>query len=219
MRSGIPFVISAPSGVGKSTLIRELRSRLPDLGFSVSHTTRLPRDGEQAGADYHFVDRSTFERMIETGEFVEWAPVHLDLYGTSLAAVEEQLRGGRDVILDIDVQGALQVADRMPGAVLTFVLPPSWEELRRRLETRALDAPEAIAQRLENARGEVNRAACYHYLVVNRDLGRAVDDLVAIVHAERCRTCRGRAGLDLLLTSSADPTREASRSGHPASDP
>ena len=211
MPSGIPFVISAPSGVGKSTLIRELRTRDPGIGFSVSYTTRSPREGEVDGVDYHFVNRAVFERMIAGGEFVEWAEVHVNFYGTNLRALESQLQDGRDAVLDIDVQGALQVAERVPGAVLIFIVPPSWEELRRRIETRKLDSPEAIARRIQNARGELAQASQYDYLVVNDRIEAAMDDITAIMRVERCRPSRRTEALDRLLASSSreDPDQDS----------
>ena len=199
MRQGIAFVISAPSGAGKSALVRGLLARVSGLAFSVSHTTRPPRAGEVDGVDYRFVDREAFERMIADGAFAEWAEVHRNLYGTSIRGLEEEMRAGRDVVLDIDVQGALQIAQRVEGAVSIFILPPSWDELRRRIETRGLDSPEAISQRLDAARVEVGEAERYQYLVVNEDFSRALDDLCAIVRAERCRETRNRGLLDLLM--------------------
>ncbi len=196
MADGILFVISAPSGAGKSTLIRRLRERVDGLGFSVSHTTRPPRAGETDGVEYHFVSRAEFERMADAGAFAEWAEVHGNLYGTSFAALEAETSRGRDVLLDIDVQGALALVDRVPGAVLVFVAPPSPGELRRRIESRALDAPEVIERRLAAARTEMAAAGRYDYLVVNDDLETAADELAAIVRAERCRTCRRIAWLD-----------------------
>ncbi len=210
MDPGLVLVISAPSGAGKSTLIRLLRERMPELAFSVSHTTRPPRPGERDGVDYHFVDPGTFRAMVHRGEFAEWAEVHGHLYGTSLASLRAETEQGRDVILDIDVQGALQIARTVPSAVLVFVLPPSWEELRRRLEGRGQDPPEAIERRLRNARNELAQAGRYHYLVVNDDRERCASELEAIVRAERCRTGRRRRLLAELLEGSG------ARSGAPS---
>ena len=199
MPLGIPLVISAPSGAGKSTLVRELRRRLEGLAFSVSHTTRPPRAGEADGVEYHFVDRPVFETMIERGAFAEWAEVHGNLYGTSLRALHERLVQGVDVILDIDVQGALQLAEKVPEALLVFVLPPSWDELRRRLQGRGSEDAAVVERRLANARGELDQALRYHYLVVNDHLDRAVEELTHIVRAERCRTKRREAMVGELL--------------------
>ncbi|NOY44222.1 guanylate kinase [Deferrisoma camini] len=199
MRQGLVLVISAPSGAGKSTLIRRLREAMPELGYSVSHTTRPPRPGERDGVEYHFVDRATFEAMRDRGEFAEWAEVHGNLYGTALTELRTAAEAGQDLVLDIDVQGALQVAQRLPHAVLVFVLPPSWEELERRLKARGQDDPEVIARRLANARQEVAEAPRYHYVVVNDDMGRCLEDLKAVVRAERCRPVRQQAALAALL--------------------
>ncbi|RMG95799.1 MAG: guanylate kinase [Candidatus Dadabacteria bacterium] len=207
MAQGLVLVVSAPSGAGKSTLIRRLRDEMPELGYSVSHTTRPPRPGERDGVDYHFVDRATFEAMRDRGAFAEWAEVHGNLYGTALTELRAAAEAGRDIVLDIDVQGALQVAERLPDAVLVFVLPPSWEELRRRLVERGQDSPEVIERRLANARSEVAVAPRYHYVVVNDDVDRCLGDLVAVVRAERCRPARRQEALARLLGPgpAADP--------------
>jgi len=184
-RRGLPLVISAPSGAGKSTLIRRLCEADPGLGFSVSHTTRPQRQGERDGVDYHFVDEATFRRLAEGGAFVEWAEVHRNLYGTSFTALEEPLAQGRDVILDIDVQGALQLEERLPDALLIFIRPPSLEELRRRLEARGTDRPEVMERRLHNAAGELRQAHHYPHVVVNDQVERAVAELQTIILAAR----------------------------------
>lgn len=187
---GLLFVVSAPSGAGKTSLCRAITDSLEDLTHSISYATRKPRPGETDGRDYYFVSQERFQEMIKAGDFAEWAEVHGNLYGTSFEALEAELARGGDVLLDIDVQGALQIADKVPGAVLVFVLPPSWEELRRRLETRGLDAPDVIDRRVANARGEVAYAPRYQYLVANENLDRALEELASIVRAERCRTER-----------------------------
>ncbi len=194
MSRGIPLVISAPSGAGKSTLVRGLRDRLPGIGFSVSHTTRPPRAGETEGVEYYFVDRPSFESMIRHGDFVEWAEVHGNLYGTSVRALEPRLAAGEDVVLDIDVQGAAQIHDKLAEAVSVFVLPPSREALRSRLEGRGLDAPDVVQRRLANAELELAQAYRYDYLIVNDHVGQATEELCCVVRAERCRRSR-RAGL------------------------
>lgn len=185
---GIVFVISAPSGTGKTTLIRELLRRLPGLTFSVSYTTRPPRPGEADGVDYRFVSREEFLRMVEEGAFVEWAEVHGDLYGTPKGALDPP--PGKDVILDIDPQGARRVKELRPDAVLIFILPPSLEELERRLRERKKDPEEVIRQRLANARNELEQIKMYDYTVVNDNVDRALQYLSAIVLAERSKTSR-----------------------------
>ncbi len=187
-RRGSLFVLSAPSGTGKSTLIRLLMEKERRLSFSISHTTRAPRRGETDGVHYHFVPREEFERMAESGEFVEWATVHGNLYGTSAGEIEKSLSAGNDVILDIDVQGAVQVGFKFPEAVLVFVLPPSMAELERRLRDRAKDDEEVIRRRLRNARDEIKVIERYHYVIMNDDVDRAVEELGTIIRAGRLRT-------------------------------
>lgn len=186
-RKGSLFVISAPSGAGKSTLIGALMERVGQIGFSVSHTTRPPREGEKNGVHYHFVSREEFQRLADGGEFAEWATVHGNLYGTGKTALKETLEAGKDVILDIDVQGAESVAKSMPEAVLVFILPPSLAELEKRLKGRGKDAEEVIRTRLANAAHEISRAGAYDYLIVNDDLLRAGSELEAVVLASRLR--------------------------------
>ena len=198
MVRGVPFVVSAPSGAGKSTLIRKVMGEMEGLGFSVSHTSRPPRTGEVEGVHYHFVDRPAFQRLIAGGTFAEWAEVHGNLYGTSFQALEAQLAEGSDVILDLDVQGAIQIRSKVPAAVLVFIMPPSWEVLRNRLESRGLDEPSVIEERIRNAAGEMALAGRYDYLVVNDDLARACRELGSVVLAERCRTGRRLALLEKL---------------------
>ena len=185
-RGGI-LVISAPSGAGKSTLVRRLIASLPDLAFSVSHTTRQRRENEKEGQDYFFVTRPRFERMIAAGEFVEWAEVFGHLYGTSKAQLGKILADGRDVLLDIDVQGHQQVRKHLPDALSVFVLPPSYKELKRRLTERHLDSPQEVERRLAAARQEISHWPEYDYLVVNDRLPRATHALRAIVQAGRLR--------------------------------
>jgi guanylate kinase len=182
------------------------------LGFSVSHTTRQPRSGEADGVHYHFVDRPAFERLIADGAFAEWAEVHGNLYGTSFGALEARLAEGSDVILDIDVQGALQIRSRVQGAVLVFVLPPSLGELRCRLEGRGLDGPKTIERRMGNAKGEMALAERYDYLVVNEDVSLATRNLASIIRAERCRTGRRLQLLEEVrspLETSREPATDA----------
>jgi guanylate kinase len=175
------FVLSAPSGAGKSTLCRLLRERLPDLRYSISYTTRVPRAGEVDGEDYFFIDPSTFKAGIADGRWVEWARVHGHYYGTSSALIAQTLAQGHDLLLDIDVQGAAILAARYPDAVTIFIMPPSLGILRQRLEKRGTDDPEVIALRLRNAREEMAARSQYQYTVVNDQLDRAVEELAAIM--------------------------------------
>ena len=187
-RKGILYVISAPSGAGKSTLCRELLDIFSELRHSVSFTTRTPRVGETEGKDYHFVSREEFLRMINAGEFAEWAEVHGNLYGTSLKTLQQSREEGIDLILDIDCQGAAQLKAKQVAGVNIFILPPSYGELRRRLEGRDSDSPEVIAKRLSNAADEIRQAGRYDYIVVNDIFSRAVEDLKSIIIAESHRT-------------------------------
>jgi guanylate kinase len=187
---GLLVVISAPSGTGKTTLTHMLLKEFPNMEFSVSYTTRPPRPGEVNGKDYFFVDRETFERMIEEGDFLEWAEVYGNLYGTSKSQVLKALNEGKDIILDIDTQGALQVKKNFPEAVLIFVLPPSLSELERRLRRRGTDDEETIERRLRVAREEIKRAPLYDYIVVNDVLEIAFENLKSIIRAEKCKTER-----------------------------
>jgi guanylate kinase len=200
MMRGLLFVISAPSGTGKTTLLNRVMSRIPGLAFSVSHTTRCPRPGECAGAQYHFVDRLQFERMIADNLFLEWAEVHNNLYGTSIQSVSDQLAGGQDVILDIDVQGAaiLRKKSEMAG-VQIFISPPGLAELERRLRSRATEDEESISLRLRNARVEMLSASEYNYLIVNDNLDEAADLLSSIFLAERARAHRLPSGQPIKL--------------------
>jgi guanylate kinase len=192
-RRGTLFVVSAPSGAGKTTLCREARLRVPDLAYSVSCTTRAPRPGEVDGSDFRFVSRETFLKMRDREELAEWASVHGNLYGTPAGPLEAALHDGRDVLLDIDTQGATQLRRRYPEAVLVFVVAPSMAELEQRLRERRSDADQDIAQRLARGRDEIALWKQYDYLIVNRDVKEAMDQLMAIIQAERCRT--GRLGV------------------------
>ena len=189
-RRGTLFVVSAPSGAGKTTLCREMRLRLHDLAYSVSVTTRPPRPGEIDGTDFRFVARSQFEDMVKQGQMAEWATVHTNLYGTPAAPLETAQREGRDVLLDIDTQGAAQLRARYPDAVLIFVVAPSMGELEQRLRERRSDSEREITRRLQRAREEVTLWRRYDYLIVNRDVKEAMDQLESIIHAERCRVAR-----------------------------
>jgi guanylate kinase len=189
-RRGTLFVVSAPSGAGKTTLCREMRLRLNDLAYSVSVTTRAPRPGEIDGSDFRFVSEPAFRAMLDRGELAEWATVHTNLYGTPAAPLEAALRDGRDVLLDIDTQGAAQLRARYPEAVLVFIVAPSMRELEQRLRERRSDGEPEIARRLARAREEVALWRRYDYLIVNRDVKEAMEQLESIIQAERCRVAR-----------------------------
>ncbi len=186
-RRGSIIVISAPSGSGKTTLVKRLLAALPGLEFSISYTTRPPRHGEKDGRDYYFVSRREFRRMIADHEFTEWAEIVGHLYGTSTKQLRAAQDAGEDILLDIDVQGHEQLRRKLPEAVSIFILPPSYQELERRLRRRRSDAPEVIERRLNNARREIHHWAEYDYLVVNDRLTRATRALRAIVEAARSR--------------------------------
>lgn len=186
------FVISAPSGAGKTSLIKALRERRPELALSVSHTTRPRRDGEVNGEHYHFVDISQFEVMLAQEAFVEHAKVFDNYYGTSKAAISEELERGRDLILEIDWQGAAQVKKLFPEAIFIFILPPSSAELESRLRNRASDDDEVIARRLAEARREMRECDWYDYLVINDDFEQALNELDALFTAATLETDRQR---------------------------
>ena len=192
------FVVAAPSGAGKSSLVKALLELDAHLAVSVSHTTRRPRGQEVDGREYHFVDEPTFRDMVARGAFFEWAEVHGNLYGTSRPAIEARLAGGEDVVLEIDWQGALQIKRLFPNAVLIFILPPGWDELLQRLHRRGEDAPEAIETRMANAREEIAQARHFDFVVINALFETALFDLKAIVHAQRLKYAsqrRSKAGV------------------------
>lgn len=191
--SGQLFIVSAPSGAGKTSLVHALLQGTPGIGVSISHTTRPMRPGEVHGRNYYFVDAPDFAAMEERGEFVESALVFGNRYGTSRVALHEALDAGRDLVLEIDWQGARRIRDLFPNAVSVFIMPPSIEELQRRLERRGEDGPEVIARRMQAAREEVSHYKEYQYLVVNDDFERALGDLAAIVRAARLVTTRQQA--------------------------
>lgn len=185
--SGNLFVVAAPSGAGKSSLVGSLLQVDAHLVVAVSHTTRPPRGQEQHGREYHFADEASFRTMIARGDFLEWAEVHGNLYGTSRDAIEERITGGQDVVLEIDWQGALQIKSLFPNAVLVFILPPSWEELLQRLHRRGEDRPEVIERRMANARIEVSQARYFDFVIINAHFETALFDLKAIVHSQRLK--------------------------------
>ena len=181
------FVVAAPSGAGKSSLVNAVIEIDSRLAASISHTTRAPRGQEQDGREYHFIDEATFRAMVERGEFFEWAQVHGNLYGTSRTAIQDRLQRGEDVILEIDWQGALQIKRIFPNAILIFIMPPSYEELLQRLNRRGEDTPEVIETRMANARIEVAQAQYFDFVVINALFESALFDLKSIVHAQRLK--------------------------------
>lgn len=181
------FVVAAPSGAGKSSLVKALKAQDDQIQPSVSHTTRPARGQEQDGREYFFVSDATFDQMVLDNQFVEWAHVHGRRYGTSREAIESRISAGGDVVLEIDFQGALQIKRLFANAVLVFILPPSWEELRARLERRGEDSAEVIALRLENAATEMAQAQEFDFVIINELFETALNDLKAIVHAQRLR--------------------------------
>ncbi len=187
-REGLLFVVSAPSGAGKTTLCRAITESLENLTHSISYTTRSPRPGEVDGRDYFFVSEERFRAMAEAGDFAEWAEVHSNLYGTSRRVLEDVIAKGIDVIVDIDTQGATQIKGRFEKAVFIFIMPPSLEILEERLRDRKSDNSNEIAKRMRRARAEIKDYTMYDYIVVNRDFGRALNELRSVVIAERCRT-------------------------------
>jgi guanylate kinase len=199
------FVVAAPSGAGKSSLVKALLELDAHLAVSVSHTTRAPRGQELPGREYVFVDEGQFRAMIDGGEFFEWAAVHGHLYGTSRKAIEERLQRGEDMVLEIDWQGARQIKQLFPEAVLIFILPPSWDELRQRLQRRGEDKPDVIAQRMANAREEVAQARHFDFVIINALFETALFDLKTVVHSQRLKYAAQRrnksqvfAALDLI---------------------
>ncbi len=186
-RTGNVIVISAPSGTGKSTVVKRVLASVDGLGFSVSHTTRQPRPGEQHGREYFFVSLARFKRMVAAKDFLEWAEVHGNLYGTSWNTLRNTCEGGEDLVLDIDVQGHCQVRRRLPDAVSIFLLPPSLAELAQRLRRRHSEAPAVIDNRLKAARQEIGHWSDYDYLVVNDRLSSAIRDVKTIILAARLR--------------------------------
>jgi guanylate kinase len=181
------FVVAAPSGAGKSSLVKALLELDSHLAVSVSHTTRAPRGQDHHGREYWFVDESEFQAMVGRGEFFEWAQVHGKLYGTSRLAIEDRLARGEDVVLEIDWQGALQIKRLFEHTVLIFILPPSWDELRQRLLRRGEDNPETIEQRMANARDEVAHARDFDFVIINALFETALFDLKTVVHSQRLK--------------------------------
>ena len=184
-RSAHLFIIAAPSGGGKTTLCREVRKRFSDMLYSVSYTTRKLRDGEREGVDYYFIDKNDFENGIAAGKWAEWALVHGNYYGTSGDFLDKGLADGRDILLDIDVQGTRQILEHYTNSVAIFILPPSLEVLQQRLKARGTDSAESIAVRLKNAEKEMSQQDLYHHLIVNDQLSKAVPELISIIENYR----------------------------------
>ncbi len=199
--TGNLIIISSPSGGGKGTLIKEVLSSMPDITYSVSYTTRPIRSGEEDGREYFFISKEDFEHRRDEGEFLEYALVHGNYYGTSKMQVERVMASGRDVLLEIDVQGAAILHDKMPHAVSIFILPPSFPVLRSRLTLRATESSGDLRLRLENSFSEVLQYSQFSYVVINEDLNTAVNDLRTIIKAERLRTDRQSYTINAILDS------------------
>ena len=187
-RKGLLFVVSAPSGAGKTSLCRAITDSLENLTHSISYATRRPRPGEIDGRDYHFVGQERFREMIQAGDFAEWAEVHANYYGTSRRVLDDMISKGLDVILDIDTQGAAQIKAKYDTAVFIFIMPPSLDILEERLRNRKSDHEDEIRKRMKRAREEIRDYAMYDYIIVNRDFDRALTELRSVVISERCRT-------------------------------
>jgi guanylate kinase len=199
-KQGLLFVVSAPSGAGKTSLCRAVTDSLENLTHSISYATRKPRPGEIDGRDYYFVTQERFQSMIDGGDFAEWAEVHSNLYGTSRRVLADMIAKSIDVILDIDTQGAKQIKSKFDSAVFIFIMPPSLEILEERLRNRKSDNEEEIKKRMRRARDEIKDFNMYDYIIVNRDFDRALAELRSIVTAERCRTkLADTAWIDKLL--------------------
>ncbi|HSE00664.1 MAG TPA: guanylate kinase [Burkholderiales bacterium] len=188
--SGLLFIVSSPSGGGKTSLVKKLLEAEPQLRLSVSYTTRPPRPGEEDGRDYHFVSAAEFERMLEAGEFLESAVIYGNRYGTSQKLIEREQAQGRDVVLEIDWQGAQQIRRVMRQVVSIFILPPSPEVLEARLRARGQDSEDVVARRLASAREEISHVSEYEYVIINDDFNRAAQDLRSIIRAERLKLAR-----------------------------
>jgi len=196
---GLLIVVSSPSGGGKGTLIDRVLRTVPGLSYSVSFTTRAPRPTEQNGREYFFIDQSTFETMIAHGDFLEWANVYGHLYGTSASQVEHERGHGRDIVLEIDVQGAESIRRKVPDLVSVFILPPSFEMLRERLLARGTDSPADLERRLRGAAKEVGQYRYFHYVILNDDIDRASQQLASVIYAERARRDRQEIALRQAL--------------------
>jgi guanylate kinase len=207
---GILFVVSSPSGGGKGTLIQRVLKQVPNLSYSVSFTTRAPRNGEVNGREYFFVTPEIFEQMVAAGEFLEWAQVHSKLYGTARDQVAREIAEGRDIILEVDVQGAASVRTLITDSVSIFILPPSFKILKERLQSRGTDSPEDLVLRLRNAPTELKDYSAFQYVILNDTLERAANQMAAIVHAERARLSRQEAQVKRVVEAfTADDTPDS----------
>lgn len=184
-KCGRLFIISAPSGAGKSTLCKALLKRFGNILFSISHTTRTPRPGEQDGVDYFFIKQAEFEKGIKSGKWAEWAIVHENYYGTSTEYLDNKLLSGKDILLEIDVQGARQILEKYPESITIFIMAPSFDELRNRLESRGADHPDVIERRMKNAKQEVSQKDLYRHIIVNDNLSRAEGEFLALIEKYR----------------------------------
>jgi guanylate kinase len=199
LMNGNLLIVSAPSGAGKTTLVSELVRRDPGVKSSISYTSRAPRAGEMDGVDYHFITADGFQGMIERGDFLEWAEVHGNLYGTSRHAVEECRAAGFDVVLTIDVQGAAKARGLYPEAIQVFILPPSYPDLIKRLSRRGGNSDDDLKLRMQNALNEIREYENFDYIVINDDLNKATEELAAIILAERCRCRRRKHSVEQIL--------------------
>jgi guanylate kinase len=189
-REGLILILSAPSGAGKTSLCRELFKTFPDIKESISYTTRKPRTGEVDGLAYHFISEEEFERMVDDDAFAEWAMVHGNMYGTALKTIEDARKNGIDMVLDIDCQGALKLKEQFEGGIYVFILPPSMDELRRRLESRSSDSQDVIDRRIARAEDEIKESRWYDYIIINDSFDVASAELAAIITAHRRKTFR-----------------------------
>lgn len=203
MNKGIPFVVSAPSGTGKTTACKILREKFPELKFSVSHTTRPPRPNEVDGMCYHFISEAEFKKKVGQGEFLEWAKVHNNYYGTAMETLDSHINNGEDLLLDLDVQGVQSLKKMNFRGVFIFLLPPSLDELYNRLNKRGTESPEVIQQRIDVGKQEMALYQLYDYVVINSNLDETVTNLIAIIRAERCRANRHNPILQKIVSPNA----------------
>ncbi len=198
-KQGLLIVVSGPSGTGKGTVCKELLNNHKEISYSVSATTRAPREGEVNGVNYYFHDKKTFEDMIENGELLEWAQVYGNYYGTPLKPIREQLAAGKDILLEIDTQGAMNVKEKFPEGIYIYILPPSLKELERRIRGRGSETEESLAGRLGAAYAELEIGRQYSYVIVNEDVAEAAEDIAAILRSEHCSINRNQYRIDELL--------------------